>query len=68
MNRKLYIFDNVHRVRSEFKISRRYPMGKVEEVMIDGKKRKAIRCTHCGNLMILEEEERLNLVESLTVD
>jgi hypothetical protein len=43
-------------------------MGKVEEVMIDGKKRKAIRCTHCGNLMILEENDRLNLVESLTVD
>ncbi len=43
-------------------------MGKIEEVMIDGKKRKAIRCTHCGNLMILEEEEGLNLVESLSVD
>jgi hypothetical protein len=43
-------------------------MGKVEEVMIDGKKRKALRCSHCGNLIILEEEERLNLVESLTVE
>jgi hypothetical protein len=43
-------------------------MGKIEEVMIDGKKKKALRCTHCGNLIVLEEEERLNLVESLTVD
>ncbi len=41
-------------------------MGKIEDVMINGKKRKALRCTHCGNLIILEEEERLNLVESLT--
>ncbi|MGD2247487.1 MAG: hypothetical protein PVF58_03715 [Candidatus Methanofastidiosia archaeon] len=43
-------------------------MGKVEEVLIDGKKKKALRCSHCGNLIILEEEERLNLVESLSVD
>jgi len=42
-------------------------MTKVEEVMIDGKKRKAIRCTHCGNLIILEEAEALNLVESLSI-
>lgn len=43
-------------------------MGKIEEVMIDGEKRKALRCSHCGNLIILEEKERLNLVESLSVD
>jgi hypothetical protein len=49
-------------------VSRRYFMAKVEEVMIDGRKRKALRCSHCGNLMILEEEERLNLVESLAKD
>ncbi len=41
-------------------------MGKIEEVMIDGKKKKALRCTHCGNLIVLEESERLNLVESLS--
>lgn len=39
-------------------------MGKVEEVMIDGKKMKAIRCTHCGNLMFLEEEDLLDLDET----
>lgn len=58
----------MHKYIQSSKFSRRYPMGKVEEVMIDGKKRKAIRCTHCGNLIVLDEEERLNLVESLTVD
>lgn len=35
----------------------------IEEVMIDGKKRKAIRCSNCGNLIIFDVEEILDMEE-----